>query len=68
MRDKPEILNVRLTVTNKLFLDDLKLLHKIETTSEIARKLFYNAEELFKNGIDISDINIIKKIRNLKEL
>ncbi len=67
MRDNPIRFNSRITVPNKLYLEDVKLLHKAEGISEIARKIFNNAEELFRNGIDISDVHVIKKIRKQYE-
>ena len=64
MRDKPIRFNSRITIPNKLYLEEVKLLHKAEGISEIVRKIFNNAEELFRYGIDISDINTIKRIRD----
>ncbi len=67
VRDNPIRFNSRITIPNKLYLEDVKLLHKAEGISEVARKIFNNAEELFRNGIDISDINVIKEIRKQYE-
>ncbi len=64
LRDKPIRFNSRITIPNKLYLEEVKLLHKAEGISEIARKIFNNAEELFRHGIDISDIHTIKRIRD----
>lgn len=65
MQDKPIRLNCRTTIPNKVYLEDLKLKHKAEGISEIVRKIFYNAEELYRNGIDIYDVYTVKKIREI---
>ena len=62
MQDKPIRFNSRITVPNKAYLEEIKLLHKAEGISEVARKILHNAEELLRNGIDIYDIRIVQKI------
>ena len=66
MQDKPIKFNARITIPNKLYLEEVKLLYNSESISEVFRKLLYNSEELFRNNIDIHDVHTIKKI--IKEL
>ena len=44
MQDKPVKLNCRITIPNKVYLDDIKYEHKAEGISEIVRKIFYNLQ------------------------
>ena len=67
IKDKPETLSVRVTVPNRIFLEELKLYHRSEGISEVLRKILHNAEELFRFGIDIHDVHTIEKIRKQYE-
>lgn len=66
MQDKPIKFNARITIPNKAYLEEIKLLYKAESISEVFRKLLHNSEELFRNNIDIHDIHTVKKI--IKEM
>ncbi len=63
--DKPILLVVRTSIPNDLFLHELRKRHRVDSLSEVVRKIFYNMEDLDRNGIDLFEISNIEKVKKL---